>query len=342
MKVLMIGGTGLISTAITRELLQRGDDVTLFNRGITAPGLFPEARWIAGDRKDYARFEAQISDVGPFDCVVDMCCFVPEEAESVVRGLRGRTSQLVFCSTVDVYTKPAARYPIREDEERRPSMAFPYAYHKAASERILFAAHDRGDLNVTVLRPAYTYGEGRGILHSLRSGTYTLDRLRKGLPLIVHGDGTSLWTCCHRDDVARAFVSALGNEKTYGKGYHVTGEEWLIWDRYHQLVAEAIGAPAPELVHMPTDLLVRVAPKAAEWCALNFAYNNIFDNTAAREDLGFEYAIPWSEGVRRVVSWLDAHGEVERSEGFRWYDRIIEAWTSLDSGMILELSELDL
>jgi nucleoside-diphosphate-sugar epimerase len=321
MHVLIIGGTGLISTAITQQLIERDERVTLYNRGRRRADL-PHVTQLHGDRTAYAEFEAQMRQAGPWDVVIDMVAFKPEDVESAVRAFRGRTGQYIFCSTVDVYTKPAARYPITEEAERQPSPAFSYAWNKARCEEILFAAHARGELAVTSIRPAYTYGEG-SILHTFGWNTYFLDRLRRGMPVIVHGDGTSFWTACHRDDVARAFVGAAGNPQALGRGYHVTGEEWLTWNQYVATVAEAIGAPPPRLVHIPTDLLVRLAPKEAEWCALNFQYNNIFDNSAARRDLGFRYTIPFVEGVRRVVAGIAAF---ENADNYPFYDHIIQVW----------------
>jgi len=341
MSILIIGGTGLISTAITRYLVERGDDVTIYNRGIREAWIPDNVKRIQGDRTDFASFEAQMTEAGTFDGVIDMVCFRPEEAESAIRAFRGRIGQYVFCSTVDVYTRPAARYPICEDAERKPSPSFPYALNKAACERLLQPAHDRGDLDVTVIRPAYTYGEGSSILHTFGWGAYYLDRIRTGRPVIVHGDGTSLWAACHRDDIGRAFVDALGNESTFGKGYHVTGEEWLTWDAYHQAVAEAMNAPSPTLVHIPTDLLGKVVPKAAEWCVENFCFNNVYDNTAADTDLGFQYTIPWVDGVRRVVTWLEAHGGFENVQEPPFYDRLIDAWERMGTDMTREFASFD-
>jgi nucleoside-diphosphate-sugar epimerase len=187
-----------------------------------------------------------------------------------------------------------------------------------------------------MIRPAWTYGEGGAILHTFGWGTYYLDRLRKGKPIIVHGDGTSFWVGCHRDDVARAFGGAVANEAAYGRAYHVTGEEWLTWNAYHRAVAEALAAPAPQLVHIPTDLLGRVAPRGAEWCVENFSHNNIFDNRAARTDLGFVYTIPFATGVQRVVEWLAAHGGFENSDRYGFYDRIVEVWERLGTDMVAQ------
>ena len=335
MRILIVGGTGLISTGITRQLVERGDEVVLFNRGQREAEI-PDVERITGDRNGFARFEAQVAEAGPFDAAIDMVCFEPAQAESAVRAFRGRVEQVVFCSTVDVYTKPAARYPVREDAARQPAPSFSYAYHKAQCERTLEQAHADGAFQLTTIRPAWTYGEGGSILHTFGWNTYFLDRLRKGKPVIVPGDGTSFWVACHRDDVARAFVGALGNEAAYGRGYHVTGEEWLTWDAIHDIVAEALGAPSPVFVHMPTDLLGRVAPREAEWCVENFHYNNLFDNAAARTDLGFVYTIPFAEGARRTIAWIEAHGGFENCDAHPFYDRILEVWERMGAEMVTE------
>jgi len=341
MKILIIGGTGLISTGITRELVARGDDVTLYNRGLTEAPVPEGCERITGDRTDLAMFEAQMAEAGTYDCVIDMICFHPDEAESAMRAFHGRTAQYIFCSTVDVYTKPASRYPICEDAERHPERSFPYAFDKAICERSLMAAHEREGFPVTLIRPAHTYGPGGGLIHTLGFQTYYLDRLRKGQPIIVHGDGSSLWSSCHRDDVAHAFVGAVGNESACGKAYHVTGEEWMTWDQYHQGVARAMGWPEPVLVHIPTDLLGRAVPRAAEWCVENFSHNNLFDNSAARADLGFRYTISWQEGVPTVVAWLEERGKIESSSAYPLYDRILDAWARLGEGMVAELEGVE-
>ena len=342
MKVLIIGGTGVISTSITRLLLERGDDVTHYNRGVS-PDLNSnsQVKRITGDRTDYATFEKQMLEAGYFDCVMDMICFEPEEAESDVRAFKGRTGQFIFCSTCDVYAKPAKSYPIREDHERKASPSFPYAYKKVICEDIFFKAHERGHFPVTIIRPAATYSEIRSpIVHTFRGGSYHFDRLRRGKPIILHGDGTSMWVECHSDDVARAFVGAIGNTKAYGKGYHAAGDEWMNWDHIWQTAARVVGGPEPRFVHIPTDLLAMVAPGLAEWCVENFKYDYIYDNTQAKADLGFKYTISWEEGLKRCVKWLEEHGGFEDSDNYPFYDRIIEAWERLGGRMAEELKDI--
>jgi nucleoside-diphosphate-sugar epimerase len=338
MRVLIVGGTGLISTAITRYLIERGHAVTLYNRGQRESATPDGLARIVGDRANHAAFEAQIAQAGTFDCVIDMICFTPAEAESAIRAFRGRTTQYIFCSTVDVYTKPARRYPILEQAERQPKMSFMYAYNKAACERLFEAAGARGDFTTTFIRPAHTYGPGGRLLHTLGFGTYLISRLRAGKPIIVQGDGKSLWAACHRDDVGLAFANAVGNGQAFGQAYHVASEEWLTWDRYYQAVAEAMGAPVPEIVHIPADFLSAVAPQEAMWCVENFQFPNIFDNAAARRDLGFRYTIPWIEGVRGVIGWLEERGLVEDWAAQPFYDVLLGAWRQAQGNVAAALA----
>ena len=336
MKILILGGTGLISTQITQQLLARGDEVWHYNRGQRTTGFGGVVfngpiHTIVGDRKDAPRFEAQMAELPVFDCVIDMIGFTPEDVESDVRAFTRRCNHFIFCSTVDVYAhpQPQAALPYREDAPQLGRNA--YAANKVECEQVLHHVHRRGDLNVTIMRPAATYAEGAGILDSLRGRRTYIDRLRKDKPIIVHGDGQSLWCSCHAVDVARAFVNAAGTPISFGKRYHTTGEEFVTWDQHHQIVARAIGAPEPQLVHIPTDALAALLPSddladAVHWTKTNFQFNNIFDNTAARSDLGFRYTVPWEAGAQRLVEWLDANGRIENSDLDHFDDNLIKAW----------------
>ncbi len=336
MRILILGGTGLISNSITRELLARGDDVTHYNRGRSEAMYGPgKVARIAGDRTRHGDFERQMKDAGQWDCVIDMIGYQPADAESDVRAFAGRTKQFIFCSTVDVYTKPATRLPYLEDEPL--SGIGGYAIKKVACESILMQAHRRGDMPVTIIRPAMTYGPGSGI-RSPFGGGVVIDRLRKGKEIIVHGDGMSLWVACHVDDAGHAFVTAAGKERTFGRAYHVTGEEWMTWDQYHQIVAQAIDAPQPRIVHIPSELLAKAAPRHAGICIVNFMFNNIFDNSAAKADLDFHYRIPWLEGVKSVQAWMDARGLGEKDDQDPFYDRLLEAWKRLGENMVGSLA----
>lgn len=331
MKYLIIGGTGLISTPMTRFLLERGEDVTLYNRGQSEVRFPKGIKTIFGDRTRFADFERQITEAGPFDFVIDMVCFHPEEAESVVRAFKGRIEQYIFCSTVDVYVKPGLNMPYKESEPRLAITE--YGKNKALCEDIFMKAHDQGDFKVTIIRPAATYGEGGTIIHTFGWKTTYIDRIRKGKPVVVSGDGNSLWVMCHVDDCARAFLAACGNNKAYGKAYHATGEEWMTWNQFHQKVAQALDAPEPKLIHIPADILYSLAPERSAITYFNFQYSNVYDNTAAMQDLGFAYTIPFIEGVRRTVSWLDQNNRIENSDTDSFDDLLISAWEQLTANL---------
>jgi nucleoside-diphosphate-sugar epimerase len=338
MKILIIGGTGLISTSISRQLLEAGHELTLYNRAETNPRLPEGYQVIKGDRDDVKTFEKQMADADNFDCVIDMICFKPEQAESDIRAFKGRIGQLIFCSTVDVYTKPPLTFPVVETHDRKALSD--YGRNKARCEDLFMAAHHEGLFPVTVLRPAHTYGEGGNIIHTFGWGTFFLDRLRQGKPVIVHGNGEALWVSCHVDDVGHAFVNAAGNQQTFGKAYHVTGEEWQTWNQYHLRLSEAIGAPKPSLVHIPADILVRISPQYTMMTFLNFQYSNIFDNHAAKTDLDFKYTIDWTVGAKRTYDWLVANDQIEDYQNFPLYDRVIESHKQKNNELVAELANL--
>jgi nucleoside-diphosphate-sugar epimerase len=337
MRVLILGGTGLISTSITRQLVERGDDVTVFNRGQRESRIPEGVRSLTGDRKDYDAFEKMMA-FEEWDGVIDMIGFVPEDAQSDIRAFHGKTRRFVFCSTVCVYNGRVTKTPATDDEPLNPLSD--YGKNKAACENILMEAFAEQGFPTTILRPSHTYGEGGSIIHSLGWTTTFLDRVRKNKKVIVHGDGKTLWASCHIDDVARAFVGALDNDVSAGQSYHVTGDDPQSWDDYVASVAEVIGG-SPEIVHIPTDILVKLAPKRAAFTGHEFQYNRIFDNSKAKRDLGFEYTIPWKEGVQRTVEWLDSRGKIENSDTDPFDDCVIGKWEELCGSMLDECGETE-
>jgi nucleoside-diphosphate-sugar epimerase len=322
MQVLLIGGTGLISTGITRQLVAAGHDVACFTRGETEADVPDDVEFVRGDRNDRDALAAAAQDADP-DCVIDMVCFGPERATDAVDVFGGVADQYVFCSTVDVYHRPPERQPVTEPAARNPPVS-EYGANKAAAEDVFFEAH--GDaFATTVIRPWSTFGEGGPVLHTLGMGSYYVDRIRNGKPIVVHGDGSSLWGMCHRDDVAAAFVGAVGNETAFGEAYHVTSEETITWDQYHRRVARALDAPEPELVHIPTEQLRAAVPERTGMLADHFQYSTVFDNEKARRDLGFEYTVGFEEGVRRTVAAIEDGDGVDPWDSEN-DDALIAAW----------------
>ncbi len=334
MRVLIIGGTGLISTAIVDRLLERGDDVTIFNRGVTAVRFAgaERVRVLRGDRHDFAAFEAQMHDATArdrFDAVIDMVAFQPAEAESLLRAFAGRVKQIVVCSTVCVYGGPMTRVPAADDEPHRPVTQ--YGRNKSAIERTLLAANGRDGLRTTVLRPSFTTGEGHTLGGAVMFDDSTLERFRLGRPIVVHDDGRTPWAIAHVSDVARGFVGALLNEQAYGQSYHVTSDEHTTWDGVYRAMAEAAGAQGQvatrsPFVHIPTGWLADVAPRRTVGINFIYQYGSTFDNAKAARDLGFRTSVPLTETFRRQIAWMEANHKVVRVEDDPFQDRLIAAF----------------
>ncbi len=327
MDVLLIGGTGLISTGITRQLVEAGHDVTCFNRGRTDVDLPAAVEFVHGDRTDSKLLNRTAEAIDP-DVVIDMVCFDAEQADAAVSAFADIAEQYIFCSTVDVYHRPLAEQfadenALRETEHDGAPVS-EYGLHKAQAEDVFFAA-DGEAFASTIIRPWSTYGEGGPVLHTLGTDSYYVDRIRQGKPIIVHGDGTSLWGPCHRDDVAQAFVGAVGTEAAYGEAYHVTSEEPMTWNQYHRQVATALEAPEPELVHIPTAQLRAALPDRTEMLEDHFQFSTIFDNTKARRDLGFEYTVPFVDGIRRTIVDMESRDAIEPWDAAN-DDAVIDAW----------------
>ncbi|KAB1198297.1 MULTISPECIES: NAD-dependent epimerase/dehydratase family protein [Haloferax] len=332
MNVFVIGGTGLLGTGIVRRLVDAGHDVTSFQRGETDGDLPDAVTRISGDRGDDSRLREALSDVAPA-VVVDLACFDAATARTAVEICDGVVDRYVFCSTIDVYHRPPPRNPVTESSPRNPPVS-DYAAGKIAAEDVFFEAHERGVFDVVVLRPWNTYGEGGTLVHTLGMGSYYIDRVREGKPLVVHGDGTSLWGPCHRDDVARAFRGAVERPGVGGRAYNVTSEETMTWNQYHRHVASALDAPEPDLVHIPTDVLREVAPNRTRMLRDHFQYSTVFDNSRAIADLGFRYTVDFETGVERTVEWLDDHDAVDSWKTEPLDDRLVSAWTEATDSVV--------
>jgi nucleoside-diphosphate-sugar epimerase len=329
MKVLFIGGTGLISTAIARQLLEQKHEVTLFNRGKSESRLPGGAQVLQGDRKDYAAFEKSF-DGQHYDVVVDMVAFSPDDSASAVRAFAGKCGQFIHCSTVCVYSGPVQQLPTTETEPFHSIGG--YGKNKIKCEELLMQAHEEKKLAVTIMRPSHSYGEGGNITRSFGPAGSFVTRMRAGKPIIVQGDGNSLWASCHVDDVARGFIGVMGNEKCHGQAYNITGEEWMTWNTYYEQVAEVLGATF-EPVHIPTDTLRQAAPGWAGGTHEIFEWPSIFSNDKIKRDAGYSgQTIPWREGAKRNIDWLDAEGKLSvDAEADAYEDELIAAWKSKTS-----------
>ena len=323
MHILFIGGTGLISTAIARQLLGSGHQVTLFNRGKSENRLPPGAEVIVGDRKDYAAFELTFADKS-YDIVVDMVAFHPDDTASAIRAFTGRCGQFIHCSTVCVYSGPVSQIPTTETEPYHSVGG--YGQNKIACEKLLLEAHADNQFPMTIMRPSHSYGEGGSVIRSFGQADTFIDRLRKHKPIVVQGDGNSAWGACHVDDVARGFIGVMANPKCIGEAYNIAGDEYMTWNQYHEQVAEVVGGTFTP-VHIPTDTLREAAPNWTGGTYEIFQWPSIFDNAKIKRDTNYTgQTINFKEGVKRTVAWLEGENKIADSDGDDYEDRLIAAW----------------
>ncbi len=301
--VLFVGGTGKISSACVVRAVEAGFDVCVLNRNRTSLRPLPEG---------VTRFTADIHDVASvrnaigdrhFDAVADFNIFDPAYVETDIELFENRTGQFVFISSASAYQKPVARLPITESTPLANPF-WDYSRRKIACEELLLKVYRERAFPATIVRPSHTYDR---TLLPFDGGWTVVDRMRKGQPVVVHGDGTSLWVLTHHDDFARAFVRLLANPLTIGDTFHITGDEVLTWDQIHRQVAEAAGVAEPHLVHVASETISKVLPDWGPGLLGDKSHSVLFDNTKIKRLApGWAATIPFAEGARQVVDWFDA------------------------------------
>jgi nucleoside-diphosphate-sugar epimerase len=303
MKILFIGGTGIISSACSQLAIERGHELYLLNRGQTTKRPVPEgAHVLHGDIRDLASARAALAD-HTFDAVVDWIAFTTEHIETDLELFRGRTGQYVFISSASVYQTPPANVPVLESTPL-DNPVWLYSRNKIACEERLMRAYREEKFPMTVVRPSHTYDKTLCPIH----GGYTMiDRMWKGQPVIVHGDGTSLWTMTHHRDFAKGFVGLLGHNRAVGDTFHITSDEALTWNQIYLLMAHAAGVDNPQLVHVPSELIAAYDKDWGDGLLGDKAHSMIFDNAKIKRLVpGYVAAIPFAQGATEIVAWFDA------------------------------------
>jgi nucleoside-diphosphate-sugar epimerase len=299
-RVLFIGGTGVISAACAQEAARAGDiELFVLNRGESATRPVPPGvRSLRGDARDPASVRSAVNGLD-FDSVVDFVAFTPGHVRAGVEEFRGRTGQYVFISSASAYQKPPSRLPVTESTPLR-NPYWQYARDKIAAEDLLTAEYRDTGFPVTIVRPSHTYDATKTVL----SGGWTsLARMRAGRPVIVHGDGTSLWTVTHVADFARAFVPLLGHPRTLGEAIGITSDDVLTWDQIARALAAALGV-TPRLVHVPSDVIASRDPGWGAGLLGDKAHSMVFDNAKVKALVpGWRAVVPFERGAREIVDW---------------------------------------
>ncbi len=306
MKVLFIGGTGTISTAVSRLVVEKGIELYHLNRGQRATPVAGVKTLIGDIHQPESLLKALEGQ--QFDVVVDWIAFKPEDIERDLALFRGKVKQFIFISSASAYQKPVSR-PIITESTPLCNPYWEYSRNKIACEDQLMAAYREDGFPITIVRPSHTYDFNLPL--SIGSGaTYTVpDRMKKGLPVVVHGDGTSLWVVTHSEDFARGFIGLLGNLQAIGHAFHITTDEVLTWNQIYDTLADALGVKA-NVVHISSDFIAKVAPEMGPGLVGDKAHSVIFDNSKIKAFVPeFKAVIPFREGVRRTLAWLEGDGK---------------------------------
>lgn len=303
MKVLFIGGTGTISTAVSRLAVARGIELYHLNRGQRRAAVEGVKSLTADIHQPESVLKALAGQT--FDVVVDWIAFKPEDIERDVALFRGKVKQFIFISSASAYQKPPTRYLITESTPLY-NPYWEYSRQKIACEDMLMAAYREDGFPITIVRPSHTYDFNLPL--SIGSGaTYTVpDRMKKGLPVVVHGDGSSLWVVTHSEDFARGFIGLVGNPQAIGHAFHITSDEVLTWNQIYETLADALGVKA-NVVHIASEFIAQVVPAMGPNLLGDKAHSVVFDNSKIKSFVpDFKSTIPFHEGVRRTLAWFDA------------------------------------
>lgn len=319
---LIVGGTGLISTGIAQHLRARGARVTVYNRGLRA-GTAPDGvRRISGDRTDSAAFIAAFAQ-HRFDVVYDMICFSPEQAEASVRAFSGRCAQFVFCSTVCTYrvTTPST---VLIDEEWPLSPLTEYGRNKVLCEQRFRQAAENGAFALTIARPSHTYGPGSSLIDQQEFDSGTWDRVARGLPVLVAGDGLGLWQSTHRADCGKFFAHAALAPRTFNQAYNVTRDEVLTWRDYYREVARALDTQA-KVIFVPARWLIAQAPQRFAFLAETTQFHGAYSSAKAKAHVPeFRATIGLEAGARETFADMRKRGAWRDSGADLPYQRIVE------------------
>ncbi len=328
MKALFIGGTGTISMAITEALAANSDwELFLLNRGNRSARLPENVTVLTGDIHDESACAELLADYS-FDTVCDFIGFLPADLERDYRLFQGKTKQFMYISSASAYEKPVRNYLITE-ETPLENPYWEYSRNKIACEDYLLQQYREKNFPVTIIRPSHTYDD-RSVpmgVHGDKGSWQVIQRMLEGKPVIIHGDGTSLWTLTHNTDFAKGFIGLMGNPAAIGQTYQITSDESLTWNQIYQTVAAALGVTLYPY-YVASDFLDSIGPYDFRGGLIGDKSNTVvFDNAKLKAAVpGFQATVPFADGIRRTLDYIQAHPELQvvDTEFDDWCDRVID------------------
>ncbi len=331
MKVLFIGGTGIISAAVSQLAVEKGFELYLFNRGQRKEFVPKSTKVIKGDIRDKSAFAKAIKGQ-TFDVVVDWLAYVPKDVETDIKIFKGNVGQYIFISSASAYQKhPTHRLITKSTQLANPF--WQYSSDKIACEDRLMAEYRNNGFPVTIVRPSLTYGVTMipAAINSWTKPWTLIDRMRKGKKIIIHGDGTSLWTMTHNTDFAKGFVGLIGNIQAIGHAFHITSDEVLTWNHIYQAIADAAGVRL-NAVYIPSDFIAKIDPDHAGTLLGDKACSIVFDNSKIKRFVpDFVATVPFAQGVKHSIEWFEQEPKrrVVDDEYNKFMDRVIAAYEKL-------------
>ena len=325
MDVLIIGGTGIISTFVVRKCIEKGFNVTVLNRGSSNEKLPKEVNVLTGDIQNEEEVKILLNDQY-FDSVIQFVAFTKKQVERDVRLFKEKTDQYVFISSASAYQKPTKDYPITEATPLH-NPYWDYSRNKIACETYLNTV---SDMNITIVRPSHTYNNTM-IMSAMTRWQYDyahIKRLLEGKPIIIPGDGTSVWTITHGSDFANSFVYLIGNKDAYNEVYHLTGEQLYTWEQLTEILANALGVK-PNITHIPSDFIVKHMPEMEGPLLGDKTWSAIFDNSKIKA-ISKEYTsiVGYEDVVGEVIQYYEENPEMQKvSEDYEnLYDKVIDLY----------------
>lgn len=335
MKILFIGGTGTISMAITRLLAKQGHDLYLLNRGNRSSELPSGVKTIIADINNEEETAKKLEGM-TFDCVGEFIGFVPEQLERDFRIFRDKTKQFIYISSASAYQKPPKGYVITEKTPLE-NPYWEYSRNKIACEKLLMELYRNEGFPVTIVRPSHTYDE-RSVplgVHGNGGSWQVVKRIKEGKPVIIHGDGTSLWTITHNSDFAKAYVGLIGNPKAIGEAFQITTDESVSWNEIYGAIAEALGVELKPY-YVSSQTLVDMSSYDFLGSLIGDKSNSVvFDNSKVKALVpGFHCEISAREGIKKTVTNVLEHPEfqTEDKEFDEWCDRVISTLETAKKG----------
>ncbi len=324
MKVLFIGGTGNISTSVSKLCVEKGIDLYLLNRGKQDVKI-PKAKFIKGDIND-ENVKSKLSNHN-WDVVVNWIVFTKDEIERDINLFRNKTKQYIFISSASIYQKPPT-HPIITESTPLSNPYWDYSQNKISCEERLNEAYREENFPITIVRPSLTY---ETVIPTIMGGwkEYTIiDRMKKGKKIIVHGDGSSLWTITYAEDFAKGFVGLLGHQQAIGHAFHITSDEILTWNQIYEAIGAAAGVK-PNIIHIASDFICKEEKSLIGSLIGDKSISAIFDNTKIKTFVpDFKAVVPFSEGIKKTLAWFEENHNrmIIRKESNQMIDRIINAY----------------